>query len=67
VWHCVFLRALPPQCIFKFGKVSKVSILGGPFRKTPDILSKDLNYTRLTYFETYLGDPSFGATQVRLH
>src|SRR6202048_4199486 len=30
VWHCVYLRARPPQCIFKFGIVPKVSLLGGP-------------------------------------
>jgi hypothetical protein len=67
VWHCVYIRVVPPQCIFKFGKVSKVSFLGGPFRKTLDFLSKDLNYTRLTYFEIYLGDPCFQGSQARLH
>lgn len=37
VWHCVCIGAQPSQCIFNFGKVPKVSFLGGMFRATPDI------------------------------
>src|SRR6202022_5212242 len=59
--HCVYLRARPPQCIFKFGIVLKVSFLGGPLA-TLDLSSKDLTYTRPTYFGTHLGSPSFGAS-----
>src|ERR1700738_4022088 len=41
VRHCVYLRARPPQCIFKFGIVPKVSFLGG-LLATLDVSSKDL-------------------------
>ena len=61
VWHCVYLRVRPPQCIFKFGIVPKVSFLGGPLA-TLDLSSKDLTYTTPTYFGTQLGCPSFGAS-----
>src|SRR6202048_4247186 len=66
VRYCVYLRARPPQCIFKFGIVLKVLFLGGPLA-TLDFSSKDLTYTRPTYFGTHLGCPSFGASPVRLH
>jgi hypothetical protein len=49
VRHCVYLRARSPQCIFKFGIVPKVSVLGGPLA-TLDLSSKDLNYIGPTYF-----------------
>ena len=66
VRHCVYLRARPPQCIFKFGIVPMVSFPGG-LLVTLDISSKDLTYIRATYFGTHLGCPSFGASPVRLH
>jgi hypothetical protein len=66
VRHCVNLRARPPQCIFKFGIVPKVSVLGGPLA-TLDLSSKELTYIGPTYFRTHLGYPSLGASLVRLH
>jgi hypothetical protein len=66
VRHCVYLRARPPQCIYKFGIVPKVSVLGGPLA-TLNLSSKDLTYIGPTYFGTHLGCPSFGASPVRLH
>jgi hypothetical protein len=56
VWHCVYLRVRPPQCNFKFGIVSKVSVLGGPLA-TLDLFSKDLTYIGPTNFGTHLGYP----------
>jgi hypothetical protein len=61
VRHCVYLRAQPPQCIFKFSIVPKVSVLGGPLT-TLDLSSKDLTYIGSTYFGTHLGCPSLGAS-----
>ena len=66
VRHCVYLRARPPECIFKFGIVLKVLFLDGPLA-TLDLSSKDLAYIRPTYFGTHLCCPSFGASPVRLH
>jgi hypothetical protein len=66
VRHCVYLKAQPPQCIFSFGIVPKVCVVGGPLA-TLDLSSKDLTYIGLTYFGTHLGCPSFGASPVRLH
>jgi len=66
VRHCVYLRARPPQCIYKFGIVPKVSVLGGPLA-TLNLSSKDLTYIGPTYFGTHLGCPSFGASPVKLH
>jgi hypothetical protein len=57
--HCVYLRVGPPQCIFKFGIVPKVSVVGGPLA-TLDFFSKDLTYIGPTYFGTHLGCPSLG-------
>ena len=56
VRHCVYLRTRPPQCIFKFGIVPKVSVLGGPLA-TLNLTSKDLTYIGPTYFGTHLGCP----------
>ena len=61
VRHCFYLRVQPPQCIFKFGLIPKVLFLGGPLT-TLDLSSKNLTYTRPTYFGTHLGCPSFGAS-----
>lgn len=47
---------LPPQRMFKFCKVPKVSLLGGPF-VTLEISSKDLNYI-------HLGCPTFGPPKI---
>jgi hypothetical protein len=63
VRHCVYLRAQPPQCIFKLGIVPKVSVLGGPI-VTLDFSSKDLTYIGPTYFGTRLGGPSL--THIRI-
>jgi hypothetical protein len=69
--HCVYLRARPPQCIFKFGIVPKVSILGGSLA-TLDLSSKDPTcigptYFGPIYFGIHFGCPSLGASPVRLH
>jgi hypothetical protein len=66
VRHCVYLRTRPPQCIFNYGIVPKVSVLGGPLA-TLDLSSKDLTYIGSTYFGTHLGCPSFGASPVKRH
>jgi hypothetical protein len=66
VRHCVYLRVRPPQWIFQFGIVPKVSVLGGPLA-TLDLSSKHLTYIGPTYFGTHLGCPSFGTSPVRLH
>ena len=66
VRHCVYLRTRPPQCIFKFGIVSKVFVLGG-LLATLDLYSKHLTYIRPTYFGTHLGCPSLMASPIRLH
>jgi hypothetical protein len=66
VRHCVYLRAQPAQCIFKFVIVPKASVLGGPLAAL-DLSSKDVTYIGPTYFGTHLGCPSLGASPVRLH
>jgi hypothetical protein len=52
IQRCIYCRARPPQCFFKFGIVPKVSVLDN-LLTTLDISSKDLTYTRSTYFGTH--------------
>jgi hypothetical protein len=59
VRHYVYLRARPPQCIFKFSIVPKVSVLGGSLA-TLDHFSKDLTYIGPTYLELTWGTPLLG-------
>jgi hypothetical protein len=66
VRHFVYLRARSPQCIFKFGIVPKLYVLGGPLAIL-GFFSKDLTYIGRTYLETHLVCPSLGASPVRLH
>ena len=54
VRHYVYLRARPLQCIVKFDIVPKVLFLGFPLA-TLDLSSKNLTYTRPTYFGTHFG------------
>jgi hypothetical protein len=68
VRHCVYLRARPRQCVFKFGIVPKVSVLGGPLA-TLGLSSRDPTYIildpptlGLTWVAPPLGPPPLGYT-----
>ena len=66
VRYWIYLRARPLLCIFKFGIVPKVSVIGGPLAIL-DLSSEDLTYIGTTYFVTQFGCLTFGASYVRLH